>query len=501
MVEFLFEQVIELSLSLTDSVRNVNSNKDMSSALLRRIQVINSTLPSLKGNPDVSPEALSALISTLEQAVVVVNRIKAHWRLARVWYAKKDSEDLSQMDERIGQCISDLMLPLNLSTASLARQGSIRAQTRTFEAALTCEEAKYFWTQYYEGKFAVEWRYFWACFVHELDQLAIEPSRGLEEEVKGTVDFDQNLLVDVTELNRFFTLWREPDKQSVLIQLGTEHDTICKALDNSSSYSKQLKLEVLSVNDNHPNELKVGMLLVIAYAGLVGSKRGRADRVVKFGRFDPDKSPNDVQFSASDTEVEVNHFQIISQGSGFCLYDAFGIGGTCTKIEPECAVCLEAGMIFNIGGNAFLRVTEITTRVEENDEPVEETIGGIASSSYSDTPTQSSIKLEVIKGELRGTCFEFDSLVCPEVEIGRKDSARGPKPIEFVRDSLVSRSHARLVFSGGSWRLQDLNSRNGTWLSILNYARLAAQESSEALRLIPGMVFAASRYWFRVLDA
>jgi hypothetical protein len=64
------------------------------------------------------------------------------------------------MDERIGQCISDLMLPLNLSTASMARQGSIRGQTRTFEAALTCEEAKHFWTQYYEGKFAVEWRYF-----------------------------------------------------------------------------------------------------------------------------------------------------------------------------------------------------------------------------------------------------------------------------------------------------------------------------------------------------
>jgi pSer/pThr/pTyr-binding forkhead associated (FHA) protein len=70
-----------------------------------------------------------------------------------------------------------------------------------------------------------------------------------------------------------------------------------------------------------------------------------------------------------------------------------------------------------------------------------------------------------------------------------------------LRDSLVSRSHAKLVFSGGLWRLKDLNSRNGTWLSILNYARLAAQESSDGLRLIPGMVFAASRYWFRVLDA
>jgi hypothetical protein len=66
------------------------------------------------------------------------------------------------------------------------------------------------------------------------------------------------MLVDVTELNRFFTLWREPDKRSVLIQLANKHDTICRVLDNSSSYSNQLKLEVLSFNDNHPNELKVG---------------------------------------------------------------------------------------------------------------------------------------------------------------------------------------------------------------------------------------------------
>lgn len=501
MVEFLLEQVIDLTCSLTDSVRNVDSNKDMCSLLVRRIQVINSTLANLKGNPDVSPDALGALISTLEQAVILVNRIKGRWRVGRVWYAKKDAEELSQMDERIGQCISDLMLPLNLSAATLARQSTLRNTQRNFETSLTCEEAKLFWDQYYEGKFAVEWRYFWACFVHELDNLSVEPSRGLEEEVKAMVDLDQNSLIDVRELNRFYELWIDPENQKVLIDLARDHDIIAKILDNSSGYSKDLKLEVVSVNDNHTNELKLGQILAITYSGLIGSKRGRVDRVVKFGRFDPSKSPNDVHFSTYDTEVDPNHFQIISQGSGFYLLDAFGVGGTCTKVDPDRPLSLESGMILNFGGNVFIRVAEIVVTSEDSSDAVEETIGGIASNSYSNLHRTSQIKLEAIKGELAGASFVFDSLTSNEIEIGRKDSQRGPKQIEFLRDSLVSRTHAKLVFLEGSWRLIDLNSRNGTWLSILSYPRMQAHESSETLRLTPGMVFAASRYWFRVVDA
>jgi len=499
MVEFLLEQVIDLTCSLTDSVRNVDSNKDMCSSLQRRVQVINNTLTNLKGNPDISPDALGALISTLEQAVVLVNRIKARWRVARVWYAKKDSEDLSQMDERIGQCISDLMLPLNVSAATLARQGSIRG--RNYEMALTCPQAKTFWDQYYEGKFAVEWRYFWACFVHELDILSIEPSRGFEEEVKATVDLDQNHLIDVRELNRFFMLWSDEENQKVLIELAREHDTICKILDNSSGYSKELKLEVISVNDNHPCDLKIGQVLVIAYTGLIGSKRGRSDRVVKFGKIDPSRSPNDVHFNANDTEVDVNHFQIIAQGSGYYLFDAFGIGGTCTKVHHDSPLSLEPGMILNFGGNVFIRVAAISVTSETTEEEREETIGGIASSSQSNVQHRALIHLEVIKGELTGTNFTFDSQTYNEIEIGRKDSQRGPKQIEFLRDSLISRSHAKLIFRDGSWRLIDLNSRNGTWLSILSYPRMEARESSETLRLTPGMIFAASRYWFRVIEA
>ncbi len=65
--------------------------------------------------------------------------------------------------------------------------------------------------------------------------------------------------------------------------------------------------------------------------------------------------------------------------------------------------------------------------------------------------------LEVLSGPLDGKTWNFER----EITIGRDDNLAEAC---LGLDRYVSRQHARLAIEGGSIRLQDLRSRNGTRL-------------------------------------
>ena len=64
--------------------------------------------------------------------------------------------------------------------------------------------------------------------------------------------------------------------------------------------------------------------------------------------------------------------------------------------------------------------------------------------------------LTIVKGPQVGQTFELDQ---PEITLGRD-----PKNSVFLNDMTVSRRHAVLHIAGGSARIEDLGSLNGTWV-------------------------------------
>ena len=57
-------------------------------------------------------------------------------------------------------------------------------------------------------------------------------------------------------------------------------------------------------------------------------------------------------------------------------------------------------------------------------------------------------------------------------------------------DSQVSRQHTRLIFKDGKWYVQDLDSRNGTYVGGQRIDHLTALE--------PGQMFRLGRTWLRL---
>ena len=64
--------------------------------------------------------------------------------------------------------------------------------------------------------------------------------------------------------------------------------------------------------------------------------------------------------------------------------------------------------------------------------------------------------LTIVKGPQVGQTFELDQA---EITLGRD-----PKNSVFLNDMTVSRRHAVLHIAGGSARIEDLGSLNGTWV-------------------------------------
>lgn len=74
--------------------------------------------------------------------------------------------------------------------------------------------------------------------------------------------------------------------------------------------------------------------------------------------------------------------------------------------------------------------------------------------------------MTIIKGPQTGNTFELEG---SETTIGRD-----PANSIFLNDMTVSRSHAKIVSSGGNAVIEDLGSLNGTWVdgAIVNSAPL-----------------------------
>lgn len=69
----------------------------------------------------------------------------------------------------------------------------------------------------------------------------------------------------------------------------------------------------------------------------------------------------------------------------------------------------------------------------------------------------SNIKLELLSGPMDRLEFEIAKDM---VTIGREETNDIPLPL----DGLVSRQHARISFENGEYWLEDLGSRNGTFI-------------------------------------
>lgn len=69
----------------------------------------------------------------------------------------------------------------------------------------------------------------------------------------------------------------------------------------------------------------------------------------------------------------------------------------------------------------------------------------------------SNIKLEVLIGPMDGLVFEIAKKTAT---VGREETTDIPLPL----DGMVSRQHARISFENGEYWLEDLGSRNGTFI-------------------------------------
>jgi pSer/pThr/pTyr-binding forkhead associated (FHA) protein len=69
---------------------------------------------------------------------------------------------------------------------------------------------------------------------------------------------------------------------------------------------------------------------------------------------------------------------------------------------------------------------------------------------------------------------------------GRRDDC----DVILAYDSQISRNHSRLFVKDGKWHLQDLGSRNGTYIG--------QQKLDGIAQLAPGQMFRMGRTWMRL---
>mmetsp|Transcript_17541 Transcript_17541/g.31650 ORF Transcript_17541/g.31650 Transcript_17541/m.31650 type:complete len:189 (-) Transcript_17541:45-611(-) len=186
-------------------------------------------------------------------------------------------------------------------------------------------------------------------------------------------------------------------------------------------------------------------------------------------------------------------FQIICNSDGYYILDSANIGATSLKLLPETNFKLTKGTLFNIGKNILVNVLEITE--------FENSLGvgrrhTIRSSDKKAIPT---IKLEIVKGENLGKIFEFKtSPRTYEFLIGHENPDK-PKDMEF-RDPQVSRMHAKICFTFNGWHLTDLNSKNGTWICLINYDNVSKNIVTPPVKLKEGDIIGACSYFFECLS-
>jgi pSer/pThr/pTyr-binding forkhead associated (FHA) protein len=103
-------------------------------------------------------------------------------------------------------------------------------------------------------------------------------------------------------------------------------------------------------------------------------------------------------------------------------------------------------------------------------------------------PETASIQIMIMSGPDDGTLLKLRSPKQGEAFIiGRREDC----DIMLPYDSQISRQHARLFKKDGKWYVQDLESRNGTFIG--------KSKLESAAPLEPGQMFRVGRTWLRLL--
>ncbi len=99
------------------------------------------------------------------------------------------------------------------------------------------------------------------------------------------------------------------------------------------------------------------------------------------------------------------------------------------------------------------------------------------------------ISITLMSGPRDGEVVQFDlptEVYEKEINFGRRENC----DISLSYDSQVSRLHARLIFDGDSFWLEDLGSRNGTFVG--------EEQVEEKVEILPGTLFRLGRTWMQL---
>jgi pSer/pThr/pTyr-binding forkhead associated (FHA) protein len=98
-----------------------------------------------------------------------------------------------------------------------------------------------------------------------------------------------------------------------------------------------------------------------------------------------------------------------------------------------------------------------------------------------------AVALTIMSGPDDGTLLQFKQPKQGEAYIfGRREDC----DVVLAHDSQISRQHARLFVEDGQWHLQDLGSRNGTYIG--------KQRVDGAAPIEGGQMFRMGRTWLRL---
>ena len=99
------------------------------------------------------------------------------------------------------------------------------------------------------------------------------------------------------------------------------------------------------------------------------------------------------------------------------------------------------------------------------------------------------LSVTLMSGPRDGETLHFDTHRLDEqltLSFGRRETC----DVCLIYDSQVSRIHAQLTYDAGKFWLEDLNSRNGTYID--------KQRIAEKVILKPGTLFRIGRTWLRL---
>lgn len=97
------------------------------------------------------------------------------------------------------------------------------------------------------------------------------------------------------------------------------------------------------------------------------------------------------------------------------------------------------------------------------------------------------VELMIMSGPDDGTLLRLTTPTEPGgYVLGRREHC----DVVLPYDSQISRNHARLSMQAGAWILEDLESRNGTYIG--------ARRLQPSSPLLPGELFRMGRTWMRI---